>query len=142
MVALLDGTPAHPLAGGTPDWDSARGIGHINGRAFNLDSPGPQAVAMKAEYARRQYPGIEPGGTFISVKDGKPHRWMDTSGARNANNEDFYKGASARSDVNVTFNIQALDDHGVDAVLREHGDKIAAHVKRAFRNDMADSSVV
>jgi hypothetical protein len=44
--------------------------------------------------------------------------------------------------VTINLNVQALDQHGVDAVLRDHGHKIAAHVKRAFRRDMADSSVV
>jgi hypothetical protein len=54
------------------------------------------------------------------------------------------KVGSPQSSINVTnnFTIQALDHHGVDVVLREHGHKIAAHVRRSFRDSLSDDSVV
>jgi tape measure domain-containing protein len=125
---------------GTPDSDSSKGIGHINGRAFNLDSPGAQPTAMKAEHARKWYPGLKPGGEFKSRYDGKTYRWMDTSGAANPDNEDRYKGAS--NNVTVHYHLNVLDSSGVDQVLKEHGYKFAKHIERSVRDAMANSGCV
>ena len=84
--------PGDQPGGPTYDSDSWSGIGHIHGQPFNLDTPGPQPAAMHPEFAALQYPGLSPGGVYLSKKDGKFHRWMDTTGSKDPANEDLYVG--------------------------------------------------
>jgi hypothetical protein len=125
------------------DSDSYNGIGHAGGRKFNLNSEASGVpAAMKAEYARNHY-HVGAGGWYKSDKDGKMHRYMDTTGAKNRENEDIYYRNSGAS-INVTnhFTIQAIDTHGIDRVLTEHSSKIAHAVKREFRQQSSASAVV
>ncbi len=100
---------------GTPDSDSTAGIGHIKGVQYNLNTPGPQPSAMKYEYATKHY-GIKPGGAYISDKDHKPHRWMDTTGAVNPKNEDMYKH-NALGGIVHSKTLSWLAERGAEAVI-------------------------
>jgi type 1 fimbria pilin len=117
------GVPGDEPGGPTYDWNSYHGIGAY-GKLRNGD------VAMHPDYARSHY-HIEPGDTYISDKDHKQHRWMDKTGSKNPRNEDVYKGAQ----VTVNLHAYAMDTHGMDRVLDEHGEKIANHVRKVFENE-------
>jgi hypothetical protein len=117
--------PGDQPGGPTWDPDSWAGIGHIHGKAYNLNSPGPGAIAMHPEYAARMYPGLKPGGTFHSKKTGEDQRWLDTTGG-GPNNEDRYHPPQ----TSVHFHINALDATGVHEVLRNHIDAIAEAINR------------
>ncbi len=78
------------------DKDSFNGIGHIQGKRYSLQTGDS---AMKYDYATSHY-HIKPGERYISDKDHKWHTWKDTTGSRNPENEDIYKGAQ----INVTNN--------------------------------------
>jgi len=123
---------------GTPDSDSSRGTGHINGVAYNLNSEASGVpAAMKSAYARNHY-HVKAGGWY---KDGQMHRYMDTTGSRSSSNEDIYyrnKGA----DVNVHYHIQALDTAGIERVLHEHSDRIENHLARVRRTNQSYVAVV
>jgi len=121
------------------DSDSYNGIGHIHGVRYDLNSAGYTPIAMYPEHAARWYPGLRPGGVFRSRYDGKLHRWMDTTGSRNPDNEDVYDGEKT---VNVTYNIQALDTQGIETVLNSHGDRIERHLSRWRREERERSAVV
>jgi hypothetical protein len=92
---------------------------------------------MKYDYATSHY-HIKPGQTYRSDKDGQLHRWRDTSGARNPQNEDIYKGA----DINVHYHIQALDSAGIERVLSDHADRIENHLVRVRKRNASFAAVV
>jgi hypothetical protein len=100
---------------------------------------------MYPEHAAKWYPGLKPGGDFISRYDKKRHRWLDTTGAKNPDNEDAYfggphKGASA---VNITINAgNIVDPHGMEALLRDHGHRIYREMKRQSSGDIMSRNVV
>jgi len=71
------------------------------------------SAGMHPEYAARTYPGLQPGGMFKSIRDGKMHRWDDTTGG-GPNNEDMFLA----SDGIVTKPIRAiLSEKGPEAVI-------------------------
>ncbi len=122
---------------GTWDADSYNHIGHIFGKPYHLEAGD---AAMKAQYARGHY-HIEPGEIYRSDKDGKLHRWKDTSGAKNPENEDIFVDKPGAS-VTIHNHIYAMDSHGVDRVMREHGESIAEHIRRVWDGQDARSAVV
>jgi len=81
------GVPEDRPGGPTFDPDSWRGKGHIHGKEYSLSAG---SAAMKPKYAAREYPGLKPGGTYLSHKTHRMQRWEDTSGARNPENEDIF----------------------------------------------------
>jgi hypothetical protein len=110
----------------TYDRNSYRGI---DAYVKNLKSG--YDVAMHPEWAWSHY-HLKPGGTYTSDKDGKEHRFGDKTGARNPQNEDFFKGA----DVNVTNHFHITGDS--DSVLKAIKDNhhiLARHVADAMREE-------
>jgi hypothetical protein len=105
------------------DSDSYNGIGHINGQKFDLNSePSGTPSAMKWAYGTGHY-HIKPGDYYISDKDHKRHRWMDTTGSQNSENEDIYfreKPTSSTNDGNrnLTINQHFHGVHDRDFALR------------------------
>jgi hypothetical protein len=78
---------------GTPDSDSTAGIGHIDGKKYDLKT-GVNPVAMKDAFARAH--GFTPGSTGADPYH--PERtvtWKDTTGASNPNNVDHFTGMSS-----------------------------------------------
>jgi hypothetical protein len=66
------GPKVDPLGSPYYDSDSYNGIGHIDGRAFNLNSEAANIpTAMKDPYAHSTYPGLQPGGWYKSKKDAR-----------------------------------------------------------------------
>jgi hypothetical protein len=117
------------------DPDSYNGIGHIDGRAFNLNSAGPGPTAMHDAWARSHY-HVSPGGTYISDKDHKPHRWMDTTGSPRVDNEDFYDGgtsgstSAAKRPINVVQHFHGVHD-------RDFASRMKAALHDALRTSYA-----
>jgi hypothetical protein len=66
---------------------------------------------------------------------------MDTTGASNPDNEDRYHGPNGAS-INITNRVYAMDSHGMDRVLQEHGEKMARHIRRIFADDLSRAAVV
>jgi len=126
--------------GPTYDSDSYHGIGHIQGKPYNLNSEGPAPTAMSYDYATGHY-HIKPGDTYISDKDRKQHRWMDTTGSKNPSNEDVYTPNGSAS-VNVHYHVYAMDSQDVNRFLEQHGPTVDDHVRRAFGDDLERAAVV
>lgn len=122
--------PGDQPGGPTFDRDSYNGIGHIQGKAYSLKgAPAGYNAAMHLDYARQHY-HIKPGDEYISDKDHKKHRWMDSSGARNPKNEDFYKGTQIN--FSPTFHIHGGDPHEiVRAVVSHFQDHLPGMLQRA-----------
>jgi hypothetical protein len=72
---------------------------------------------------------------------GKTAVRLDTTGAKNPNNEDSYVNKKAQH-VTVNMTIRAMDSNGVESVLRDHGHKFARVVHQHFKDAMSESSVV
>jgi hypothetical protein len=83
---------------------------------------------------------VKPGGTSISDRDGKEHRFRDRTGAKNPQNEDFYHGASA--ETHVHFHIDAIDGASVHSFLSSHGDSIADTVHRHLSDRLSRQAAV
>jgi hypothetical protein len=111
------------------DYNSYHGIG-----AYGHLQPGD--VAMHPAWAWQHY-HVKPGGLYTSDRDHQLHRFMDKSGARNPENEDFFKsGSSKPAVINFTYspNLYAIDHHGVKTLLDSHGEQMARHLKRIFED--------
>jgi hypothetical protein len=121
--------------GPTYDWDSYHGIGHIGGVPYSLSGGD---AAMKAAWAEGHY-HIKPGDSYISDKDHKLHRWRDTSGSRNPENEDIYV---PKGGAQIIFNVHAMDTAGIDRVLHEHGPRFLEHLKRLQGDENERSAVI
>ncbi len=130
--------PGDQPGGPTFDRDSWNGIGHIHGVRYNLNTPGPQPMAMHPEHAARFYPGLQPGGTFRSKRDNQLHRWMDTTGG-GPENEDRYHGAQIN--YSPTYNISGDSDH-IFRVIKERSSELADHVHREIRDKISRSAIV
>jgi hypothetical protein len=120
----VDYIDANGRVHGTPDSDSNRGIGHIHGVPYSLING--TSVAMHPGYATSHY-HIKPGEWYKSDKDGKMHRWMDTSGASNPNNEDFYK--SSQINMKVEYHISAIEAGDVHKFAKEHARTLSKHIE-------------
>jgi hypothetical protein len=125
--------------GPTYDSESYHGRGHIGGQAFDLNSPGPQPTAMKSEWAKYHY-GVEPGGTYRSDLDNQMHRYMDTTGARNPKNEDFYKGKVGKPTSSINIHYSPTIHHNGDearlsTTLKGHSEHLSAMLRKAIQED-------
>ena len=114
------------------DSESYNGIGAY-GKLRNGDA------AMNPAWAWSHY-HVKPGGTSISDRDGKEHRFRDRTGAKNPQNEDFYHGASA--ETHVHFHIDAIDGASVHSFLSSHGDSIADTVHRHLSDRLSRQAAV
>ncbi len=119
---------------GTPDSDSSRGIGHIHGVPYKL---GPGSAALHPAYAKKL--GVEPGGWFKNPRTGQQQQWNDTSGARNKENIDTFKGSQIN--YSPTYHIQVLDSHGVRRVLENHSNLILKHLEDVKQHKSSASSL-
>jgi hypothetical protein len=89
----IDYVDAQGHVHGTPDSDSTKGIGHIDGVQYDLKT-GVNPVAMHDAFARSH--GFTPGSSGPDPYN--PNRtvtWKDTTGARNPANVDSFTGMSA-----------------------------------------------
>jgi hypothetical protein len=140
--ALTEYGPGRPEdQPGHPDYDpdSFHHRGHIHGKLFSLSGGD---AAMKAAFAEGHY-HIKAGETYRSDKDGKLHRWRDTSGARNPSNEDiFVDKPGARVIINYNPVVSALDSSGISEVLRNHISAISDAINRHTGEYYERSAVV
>jgi hypothetical protein len=126
---------------GQPDYDrdSFNHLGHIHGVPYSLSAGD---AAMHADYAEKHY-GIKPGQTYRSDKDGKLHRWRDTSGARNPSNEDiFVDKPGASINYSPTYHLNLVDGEGVRRILDEHGREFHKYLARLAGLDNERSFVI
>jgi hypothetical protein len=120
---------------GTWDADSAAGIGHIHGKAYSLNGyPAGYATAMHPAFARGHY-HINPGDEYISDKDHKRHRWLDTSGAKNPKNEDNFTGKPVTINQTININGHGHDAKAIAEHVRGHNEDLSRMLNRALAED-------
>jgi hypothetical protein len=136
------GPAIDPIGSRDYDSDSYHGTGHINGVPYNLNSEASGTpTAMKSSYARSHY-GIKPGSWYKSDKDGKQHRWMDTTGSQNPQNEDVYKNKGASINYSPTYHVNVLDASSMREVLETHGREMHRHLRALDSDDAGRMAVV
>ena len=161
-LGVLPGGTVTEAGGTTYDWDSYHGIGHIHGVLHHLAKG--LSAAMHPEYAARTYPGLQPGGTFKSIRDGKMHRWDDTTGG-GSDNEDMFMatggivtkpiktwlGEGKDSEAVVPLNRNAIEKAGLGSSgnyspsfnttfnVTGHGEDVITRIRSEFEGMLNES---